>query len=75
MDVSPITLEGQHVRLEPLSTGHHESLLAAAGDGELWNSIVTVVPGRDTMTEYIRKHFKDSPKAPVAIRNRSQGVR
>ena len=53
MEISTITLEGQHVRLEPLSTAHHEVLLAAAGDGELWNSTVTVVPSRDTMAEYI----------------------
>lgn len=53
MDVSPITLEGKHVRLEPLSTAHHESLIAAAADGELWNSTVTIVPSRETMTEYI----------------------
>jgi RimJ/RimL family protein N-acetyltransferase len=53
MDISPITLEGPHVRLEPLSLAHEESLLAAAADGELWNSNVTVVPSRDTMAGYI----------------------
>jgi RimJ/RimL family protein N-acetyltransferase len=29
MDVRPVTLEGRHVRLEPLSLKHHESLAAA----------------------------------------------
>jgi RimJ/RimL family protein N-acetyltransferase len=53
MEISPITLEGQHVRLEPLSTAHEESLIAAAADGELWNSTVTIVPSRDTMAAYI----------------------
>jgi len=53
MEILPVTLEGQHTRLEPLSLEHSEALLAAAGDGELWNSIVTVVPTRETMTEYI----------------------
>jgi N-acetyltransferase len=53
MDVSPVILEGQHVRLEPLSPVHEESLVAAAGDGELWNSTVTIVPSRDTMAAYI----------------------
>ncbi len=53
MEILPVTLEGQHTRLEPLSLAHHEALIAAAGDGELWNSIVTIVPTRDTMAEYI----------------------
>ena len=53
MEISPVTLEGQHTRLEPLSPAHEEALIAAAGEDELWNSIVTVVPSRDTMAEYI----------------------
>jgi RimJ/RimL family protein N-acetyltransferase len=58
MEVSPIILEGQHVRLEPLSLTHEESLIAAAGDGELWNSNVTVVPTRATMAVYIEAALK-----------------
>ena len=38
MEISPINLEGQHVRLDPLSLAHEESLIAAAADGELWTS-------------------------------------
>jgi len=53
MEILPVTLEGEHTRLEPLSLEHSEALIEAAGDGELWNSIVTVVPTRETMTEYI----------------------
>ena len=53
MQISPITLEGQHTSLEPLTLAHQEALIAAAGDGELWNSNVTVVPTHDTMGEYI----------------------
>ena len=53
MQISPVTLEGQHTRLEPLTLAHQEALIAAACDGELWNSIVTIVPTRDTMSEYI----------------------
>ena len=32
---------------------HAESLLAAAADGELWNSTVTLVPSRENIGEYI----------------------
>jgi RimJ/RimL family protein N-acetyltransferase len=53
MEVSPVVLEGQHVRLEPLSPAHEESLIAAVEDGELWNSSVTIVPSRATMAAYI----------------------
>jgi len=53
MDVSPVTLEGQHTRLEPLTLAHDEALVAAAADGELWNSNVTVVPNSDKVAEYI----------------------
>src|SRR5713101_6050903 len=55
MEISPVILEGQHVRLEPLSAAHEESLIAAASDGELWNSTVTIVPSSPaTMIDYIR---------------------
>ena len=53
MEILPVTLEGPHVRLEPLSASHEESLLSAAGDGELWNSTVTIVPSRETIAAYI----------------------
>ena len=53
MEISPVTLEGQHVRLEPLLPAHEESLIAAASDGELWDSTVTVVPSRANMAAYI----------------------
>lgn len=53
MKVSPITLEGQHVRLDPLSLSYEDALIAAAVDGELWTSAVTIVPTRDTMAAYI----------------------
>jgi RimJ/RimL family protein N-acetyltransferase len=53
MEISPVILEGRHVRLEPLSQAHEESLIAAAVDGELWNSTVTIVPSRATMSAYI----------------------
>jgi N-acetyltransferase len=53
MEVSPIILEGRRVRLEPLSRAFEAPLIAAAGDGELWNSTVTIVPTPVTMAAYI----------------------
>jgi RimJ/RimL family protein N-acetyltransferase len=54
MEISPIILEGQHVRLEPLSLAHAESLIAAASDGELWNTQVTIIPQPAGMKDYIQ---------------------
>lgn len=54
MNVTPITLEGQHVRLEPLKLAHQDGLNAAAGDGELWNTDVTIIPRAEGMRDYIR---------------------
>ena len=55
MEISPVTLEGQHVRLEPLSLAREESLIAAASDGALWNSTVTIVPSSPAkMNNYIK---------------------
>ena len=79
MQISPVTLEGQHVRLEPLSTAHAEALIMAASDGELWNSTVTVVPDRATMAAYIEAALygqslgKELPF--VIVRKSGTGVR
>ena len=58
MEITPITLEGHHVRLEPMSPAHEEALIAAAADGELWNSTVTIVPSRATIAAYIDTALK-----------------
>jgi len=54
MEVLPIVLDGQQVRLEPLTKAHAEALIAAAADGDLWNSNVTIIPSRDTIADYIQ---------------------
>jgi len=42
--VEPVTLTGTLVTLKPLSHDHHDGLVAAASDGELWNLWYTTVP-------------------------------
>ena len=76
MEILPVTLEGQHTRLEPLSLAHHEALLTAAGDGELWNSTVTLVPNRDTMTGYLEAALTAQARGselPFVIIRKSSG--
>jgi RimJ/RimL family protein N-acetyltransferase len=40
----PVTLRGQHVRVEPLSPAHQPGLIEAVKDGELWRLWYTAVP-------------------------------
>lgn len=49
----PVALEGHGVRLEPLTRTHHDGLVAAARDGELWNLWFTSVPAPDEAHAYI----------------------
>jgi N-acetyltransferase len=48
-----VTLEGHGVRLEPLARDHHDGLVAAASDGELWTLWFTSVPEPDQAHAYI----------------------
>ena len=59
--VSPITLELNGVRLEPLGPQHAEGLLAAAQDGELWNLRITSVPAPNEVDAYIDKALEMRP--------------
>jgi RimJ/RimL family protein N-acetyltransferase len=49
----PVTLEGHGVRLEPLSPGHSDGLIAAAADGKLWELWFTSVPAATHTADYI----------------------
>jgi N-acetyltransferase len=53
IDPRPATLEGYGVRLEPMTTGHHDPLEAAAADGKLWELWFTTVPEPGKMRAYI----------------------
>jgi RimJ/RimL family protein N-acetyltransferase len=50
----PVTLEGVHVRLEPLSLDHLDALCAAGLDPELWQWVPHRVLDRAGMEEYVR---------------------
>ncbi len=53
--LSPVTLEGHGVRLEPLDVSHAIALTAAASDGNLWDLWFTWVPNPDGMPAYIEQ--------------------
>jgi len=75
--LSPVTLEGHGVRLEPLSPAHHEGLAAAAADGRLWELWFTSVPGPQETGTYIAAAL-DGQRAghmlPWAVRELATGA-
>ncbi len=44
MQFEKVTLEGKHVRLEPICQEHKQGLVETINDGELWKLFVTTVP-------------------------------
>jgi RimJ/RimL family protein N-acetyltransferase len=71
---APATLERDGIRLEPLGPEHHDGLVAAASDGELWNLWFTSVPRPDEAMTYIRdaaKGLGDGHMLPWAVRDLS----
>jgi RimJ/RimL family protein N-acetyltransferase len=49
----PITLERNGIRLEPLTHSHHDALVVAARDGNLWELWFTAVPEPLNTRDYI----------------------
>jgi RimJ/RimL family protein N-acetyltransferase len=49
----PVTLEGNGIRLEPLSAEHAPGLASAVADGKLWELWYTAVPEPSTAGQYI----------------------
>lgn len=58
MIVEPVTLEGQYIRLEPLSMEHHAGLCEIALDEELWRWIPSPVGTPDEMLKFIDAALK-----------------
>src|SRR5690349_18514065 len=53
IQLAPVTLEGNGVRLEPMTAAHEPALAAAAGDGRLWELWFTAIPEPAKTAEYI----------------------
>jgi RimJ/RimL family protein N-acetyltransferase len=54
MKIQPVVLEGQSVRLEPLTEAHHEALCRIGLDEELWRLIPYKATTPAEMASYIR---------------------
>ncbi len=76
MTVVPVTLEGRHVRLEPLSQAHHAGLSAVGLDQELWRWIPVPVRTPDEMSSYIATALDEQARGvslPFAQIEKSSG--
>ncbi len=56
--MDPVTLVGATVMLEPLREDHHDELVRAASDGELWNLWYTSIPRAEEMRSEIERRLR-----------------
>jgi N-acetyltransferase len=76
MTVAPVTLEGRHVRLEPLSQAHHADLSAVGIGEELWRWIPTPVRTPEEMSAYIQTALDEQARGvslPFALIEKASG--
>src|SRR3954469_5380647 len=71
-----IALSGDHVSLEPLAHDHHDGLVEATRDGELWRLWYTSVPSPETMRAEIERRLalqQAGSMLPWTVRNLATG--
>lgn len=74
--IEPVTLDGRFVTLEPLSPEHHDGLVDAAKDGELWKLWYTAVPTPEGMGAEIERRLalqEQGSMLPFATRLKANG--
>ena len=71
------TLRGQHVCLMPLSAAHHDDLLEAVKDGELWRHWYTAILTPDKMAAEIERRLslhKQGSMLPFTVQVNGKAV-
>ena len=65
----PITFVGLYARLEPLAQRHHDDLVEAVADGELWDHWYTAIPRPEAMAAEIdrRLHRTEHARQRTAL--------
>lgn len=75
--LEPVTLRGDLVVLEPLLREHHDDLVAAASDGELWTLWYTSVPAPGGMAAEVERRLRlqaDGSMLPFTVRRARDGA-
>jgi RimJ/RimL family protein N-acetyltransferase len=62
MDVKPVTLDGDRVRMEPMTREHLDDLALAGGFEELWRFTAVNAASREDMTIYMEAALADAAK-------------
>src|SRR5262249_1944860 len=57
MQIGPVTLEGRHVRLEPMSLAHVPALWRVSAYEEIWRYIPYAVHSEDEMRAYVESEL------------------
>ena len=76
LQIQQVTLQGRHIRLEPLTLNHLDGLCEIGLDPDLWRWIPTPVKSRDDMLDYIRLALQwqtDGTALPFATVDQSSG--
>ena len=76
MTVTPVVLEGQHVRLEPLAKEHLAGLAQVGLDEELWRWIPVPVRTGEELAEYIGTALEEQKRGvslPFALIEKATG--
>jgi RimJ/RimL family protein N-acetyltransferase len=76
MVVEPVTLQGRHVRLEPLTPEHAAGLAEVGLDEDLWKWIPAPVRTPEEMTAYVQFALQDQAAGtalPFALIEKSSG--
>jgi RimJ/RimL family protein N-acetyltransferase len=71
-----VSLHGQHVSLVPLAHAHHDSLVEASKDGELWSLWYTSVPAPERLRAEIDRRLelqKQGSMIPFAVLEKATG--
>lgn len=74
--ILPLTLTGKFVQLEPLSQEHHDGLVDAVADGEMWNIWYTSIPTPQGMAAEIDRRLalqEQGTMLPFTARRLSDG--
>ncbi len=74
--IEPITLTGKFVTLEPLTQEHHDGLVDAARDGDLWKLWYTSVPTPEGMAADIERRLslqEAGSMLPFVTRSKATG--
>jgi RimJ/RimL family protein N-acetyltransferase len=73
-----IVLEGELIKLIPMTTQHKSALVQAASDGELWKLWYTGIPSENTIDEYMDSAMREKAQHKslpfVVIHKKSNNV-